>query len=504
MAQNILSPVKVATNSETSFSAVASRTIDGITLVTNDRVLVKSQSNSVQNGIYVFQSDGSLIRASDFDTGATQSTLQSAIVFVEQGAIFGETGWILQTDGTFTVGTTGLNFKRFTINENIQSLVDDILSYIVLRREKGIPLTNDELDNNFLYLANSIEERVRKVDYTAEDVIAKIKSIATAVALLDVYSVRGLTTTGAPGLVTRDSQDHVVATKFTGALEGNASTATLATTATLAGNVTGVVAISNGGTGRTTAGEARIALQVLHNKGDTMEGKLNLSNPGGIGIALLNVSPSIPVEPVDGDIWLNASGSSVQYKLGGTYTIAVTASPAFTGTPTAPTPSDPDDSTSRIATTAFVQSTRNTLSTAINLKANSADVYTKSEVDNAFLLKINAYDRTETDNKFLTIANAVSTYDTISNVNNRFSAYYTAAQIDTAFLTKSSAASTYLTIANAASTYDTISSVNSKLTPYATIVYVDGLQDKWGTSKKFVQSSQPTSGFSNGDFWFKV
>jgi hypothetical protein len=37
----------------------------------------------------------------------------------------------------------------------------------------------------------------------------------------------------------------------------------------------------------------------------------------------------------------------------------------------------------------------------------------------------------------------------------------------------------------------------------AATTYVDGLQDKWGSSKKYVQSTAPSSP-SEGDFWFKV
>jgi len=52
----------------------------------------------------------------------------------------------------------------------------------------------------------------------------------------------------------------ITASSFVGALTGNADTATSATTATTAGNVSGTVAIANGGTGQTTAGAALNAL----------------------------------------------------------------------------------------------------------------------------------------------------------------------------------------------------------------------------------------------------
>lgn len=59
------------------------------------------------------------------------------------------------------------------------------------------------------------------------------------------------------GLVYNASTNNLTATTFTGALSGNATTATTATTAT---NVSGTVAIANGGTGQTTAPAAMAAL----------------------------------------------------------------------------------------------------------------------------------------------------------------------------------------------------------------------------------------------------
>ena len=61
-------------------------------------------------------------------------------------------------------------------------------------------------------------------------------------------------------IVKRDASGNFSAGTITAALNGNASTATSATTATTAGNVTGTVAIANGGTGATSATNARTNL----------------------------------------------------------------------------------------------------------------------------------------------------------------------------------------------------------------------------------------------------
>lgn len=85
-------------------------TVDGITLATNDRVLVKDQG-SAENGIYVVQASGAPVRASDMDTG---SSAASAAVFVEQGT-YAEKGLVCSNnEGSAVVGTHTLLFTQFT------------------------------------------------------------------------------------------------------------------------------------------------------------------------------------------------------------------------------------------------------------------------------------------------------------------------------------------------------------------------------------------------------
>ena len=87
-----------------------SDTLDGITLATNDRVLVKNQSTASENGIYVV--GASPARASDFDANA--EVTPGAFTFVEEGTANADSGWVLTTDGSITVGTTGLAFTQFS------------------------------------------------------------------------------------------------------------------------------------------------------------------------------------------------------------------------------------------------------------------------------------------------------------------------------------------------------------------------------------------------------
>ena len=88
------------------------QTIDGVSLSAGDRVLVKNQSTASENGLYVVVDGGSWTRATDFDS-STEVT-SGAFVFVESGSANSDAGFTLTTDGSITVGTTGLAFTQFS------------------------------------------------------------------------------------------------------------------------------------------------------------------------------------------------------------------------------------------------------------------------------------------------------------------------------------------------------------------------------------------------------
>ena len=76
----------------------------------------------------------------------------------------------------------------------------------------------------------------------------------------------------ASAIVARDASGNFSAGTITAALSGNATTATSATSATTAGNVTGVVAFANGGTGATTRQDAMDALAGAVTSGQYLRG----------------------------------------------------------------------------------------------------------------------------------------------------------------------------------------------------------------------------------------
>lgn len=99
-------PVRVATTANITLSGA--QTIDGVSVVAGDRVLVKNQTAGAANGIYVAAA-GAWSRATDFDTGAEAL---GAAAFVSEGASQGNQVWLNGTDGPITIGTTVLSFVQ--------------------------------------------------------------------------------------------------------------------------------------------------------------------------------------------------------------------------------------------------------------------------------------------------------------------------------------------------------------------------------------------------------
>lgn len=91
---------RVATQSNINLASPGS-TIDGITMVSQDRVLVRNQSTQSQNGIYVWNGAATaLTRSLDASTFAE---LEQAIITVEEGTDAGTTWRQTQINGTIDV-----------------------------------------------------------------------------------------------------------------------------------------------------------------------------------------------------------------------------------------------------------------------------------------------------------------------------------------------------------------------------------------------------------------
>jgi phage-related tail fiber protein len=104
--QNAAFKVKAATTANITLSGA--QTIDGISIVATDRVLVQAQSTPAQNGIYVAAA-GAWSRATDADTSAE---ISSSIVQVQSGTANGGLRFITNFKVTDTIGTTAMSWLR--------------------------------------------------------------------------------------------------------------------------------------------------------------------------------------------------------------------------------------------------------------------------------------------------------------------------------------------------------------------------------------------------------
>ena len=102
----------------TNSGSNAALQLDGITVSSADRVLVKDQSTAAENGIYVVTTvgDGStawvLTRAEDANASAEMTG--GVFTFVEQGTIGAENGYVFTHNGAPTLGTTALTVSQFS------------------------------------------------------------------------------------------------------------------------------------------------------------------------------------------------------------------------------------------------------------------------------------------------------------------------------------------------------------------------------------------------------
>lgn len=85
-------------------------TIDGVTLVSGDRILLKNQTSALENGVYIW--NGASVAATRAADMNSSTEFNDAIVPVQGGTANGGTQW-RQTAINPTVGTTAIAFAAF-------------------------------------------------------------------------------------------------------------------------------------------------------------------------------------------------------------------------------------------------------------------------------------------------------------------------------------------------------------------------------------------------------
>jgi hypothetical protein len=319
-------------------------TIDGYTFLAGDvgkRILVKDESAGANNGAYTLTQAGTaslpyiLTRATDFDTAGSgvDQIDQGDFFLVISGTDNANTSWVQQTPLPITVGTTALVFIEFAAVQTYTagtglSLITNQFSITNI----GTAGTYGSATQTPVLTTNAQGQVTGVTNTTITPAVGSITGLATGVAtFLATPSSANLAAavtdeTGTGALVFATSPTFV--TPILGVPQsGDFSIGTFTwptfnqnTTGTAA-NVTGIVAVANGGTG--TATPSLVAGTNVSITGTWPNQTINSSNPGGTVTSVAATVPSflsISGSPItsSGTLAITYSGTALPIANGGT------------------------------------------------------------------------------------------------------------------------------------------------------------------------------------------
>jgi hypothetical protein len=269
--------------------------IDGVTVATNDRVLVYQQTTQTQNGVYVVTSTGSgstnwvLTRSADTDSyviNDANGLSEGSTVFVQQGTTGAGETYTCNTSGVITFGTTNITFAQISSAQIYSAgsglaLTGTVFSntapdQTVTLTQGGATTITGTYPNFTISSVNTTYTAGGGIGLTTTEFSVAAGSGLTqdadGLSHADTSSQASVDNTGATFIqdVNLDTFGHVTglaSVTVTPSLIGAPSTTGVGASGSwgisvtgTAANVTGTVAVGNGGTGATTDSQARTNL----------------------------------------------------------------------------------------------------------------------------------------------------------------------------------------------------------------------------------------------------
>jgi len=210
------------------------QTVDGVAVVASNRVLVKNQTTTSENGIYIVAS-GAWTRATDFD--ALADNVNGAAVFVQQGTTQNDTGWTM-TSEVVTFGTDPIVWTQFNGAAGITAGIglNKVGNQIDINMGAGIiELPNDEVGIDLYDVATSALILTTDASTRSTDTNAKLH------LLLDLTG-NGKLVQSAAGL--KVTSNTITETELTASVAGNGLTG---------GNGSALAVVSHVGSGTSGA-----------------------------------------------------------------------------------------------------------------------------------------------------------------------------------------------------------------------------------------------------------
>jgi hypothetical protein len=290
-------PAVVTTSSNITLSGL--QTIDSVALAAGNRVLVRNQTNQADNGIYVAAS-GAWARAADANT---YDEYLGAYLFILEGTIWGGSAWVCTNQRGGTLGVTAITFVQFSNNATYTagtglqligfqfSMVNTGVTAAAYGSASSVPTYTVNAQGQ-LTLAANVSIAINANQITSG-------TIASSLISGNYSGITGLGTL----------LDLTVTNTINGSINGNAATATNATSSATSTNLSG------GSTGAIPYQTAAGATTFL---------------ASGTGVLVGGSAPSYTTSPAL--VGTNFTGTASGLSIGGNAATATTATNIASGT----------------------------------------------------------------------------------------------------------------------------------------------------------------------------
>lgn len=170
--------VRVASNIDYSL-VVGWTIIDSVSLNDGDRVLLKNQSNTRENGIYVHHSDGSHPRATDADSW---DELLGSVIFVEEGSVNNNTAWVCNSLTGGTVGASAITYIEMSNTGQANTMSNTGTGEGLIYKEK--------IGDNLIVKSIKAGSNVTITNNTNEIIISAVSvAVAVSMYILQISSI---------------------------------------------------------------------------------------------------------------------------------------------------------------------------------------------------------------------------------------------------------------------------------------------------------------------------
>ena len=290
-------PAVVTTSSNITLSGL--QTIDSVALAAGNRVLVRSQTNQADNGIYVAAS-GAWARAADANT---YDEYLGAYLFILEGTIWGGSAWVCTNLRGGTLGVTPITFVQFSNNATYTAGTGlQLIGFQFSMVNTGVTAgAYGSASSVPTYTVNAQGQLTLAADVSIAIAASQITSGTIASSLIS-GNYSGITGVGT-------LLDLTVTNTINGSINGNAATATTAVSSATSTNLSG------GSTGAIPYQTAAGATTFL---------------ASGTGVLVGGSAPSYTTSPAL--VGTNFTGTASGLSIGGNAATATTATNIAGGT----------------------------------------------------------------------------------------------------------------------------------------------------------------------------